>query len=183
MSGHEWERGLDKFTLSEPCISFVVAMGTNRVIGVQGKLPWHLPEDLKRFKAITMGQPMIMGRKTYESIGRILPGRKHIVLSRSPSPIHPEVMLAHDPWDAVREAAAWLHERKKEGLPVRPEVLVIGGSEIFKLFLPLVHRINLTEVQAAPEGDAFMPEPTGKWKEAFCEPMPLAVFRVLERVL
>jgi dihydrofolate reductase len=156
-------------------------MGRNRVIGVQGKLPWHIPEDLKLFKAITMGQPMIMGRKTFESIGRPLPGRKTIVLSRSTTPIHPDVLMASDPWDAVREAASWMHARQDEGHAVRPEVMICGGGEVYKLFLSRAHRIYMTEVDATPEGDATMPELGAEWKIRWSERLnDSAEFKVVE---
>jgi dihydrofolate reductase len=179
-----WEKGLEGFTLSEPCISMVAAMGRNQVIGVQGKLPWHIPEDLKRFKAVTLGQPMIMGRKTFDSIGRVLPDRKTIVLSRSPAVIHPEVLAARDPWDAIREAAGWMHAQKDSGKPIRPEVMICGGGEIYQLFLPYAHRIYLTEVDSAPRGDALFPKLGPEWKALLEEPIsaePRAVFRVCSR--
>ena len=180
-----WAQGLERYSLSEPCVSLIVAQGRNRVIGVEGKLPWHLPEDLKRFKAITMNQPIIMGRKTFESIGRVLPGRKTIVLSRSPTPVHPDVWMAADPWEAKRLAATWLHERSGAGYLARPEVLILGGAQVYELFLPLAHRIYLTEVDSSPQGDALMPVLGAEWEACLREPLagslPAAEFRVLKR--
>jgi dihydrofolate reductase len=114
------------------------------VIGHRGGLPWHLPDDLKRFKAITMGAPMVMGRKTFESLPGLLPGRTHIVLSRDSHWSAEGALAARDVAGAI-------------ALGEGPRLSVIGGAEIFSLFLPLADRIELTEVHARPEGDIFLP--------------------------
>jgi dihydrofolate reductase len=128
-------------------ITLVVARADNGVIGHAGGLPWRLPEDLRRFKAATLGKPVVMGRKTFESIGRALPGRRNIVLTRSVGfrPADPEVCVVGD-WPAARAAAG-----------VAEEIMVIGGAEIYALTLPEATRILLTEVHGAPTGDAFLP--------------------------
>ena len=128
-----------------PRISLVAAVARNGVIGDSGRLPWHLPEDLKRFKALTLGHVMIMGRRTHESIGRPLPGRRTIVVSRQAGLAFPGVEVA-----ASLEAAIALAGDV-------PEIFVVGGGEIYAQALPLAHRLLLTEVDATPGGDAFFP--------------------------
>ena len=126
--------------MDRPPITLVVARAQNGVIGRDGKLPWHLPADLKRFKALTMGSVMVMGRKTFESLPGLLPGRRHIVLTRDPRLAAPRAReVAHDVEEALQLAG---------GEPVS----VIGGAEIFALFLPLADRIELTEVLADVAG-------------------------------
>lgn len=139
-------------------IVFHLARADNGVIGRDGQLPWHLPADLKRFKAGTMGKPMVMGRKTFESFPSPLPGRRHIVLTRDRSWHAPGAEVAHDPEAALALAG--------DG-----EVAVIGGAEVFALFLPHADRIELTEVHAAPEGDAVVPAFEG-WREVAREDFP-----------
>lgn len=135
-------------------VSLVVAMDEAGVIGRDNGLPWRLPEDLKRFKALTMGKPILMGRKTFESIGKALPGRQNIVLTRSPSWRHDGVDTVH----SLDEALALVSEAE--------EVAVIGGEEIFKLALPVARRIYLTEVHARVEGDTVFPSfDRSKWQE------------------
>ncbi|HEY8278026.1 MAG TPA: dihydrofolate reductase, partial [Bdellovibrionota bacterium] len=124
-------------------LSLVVAMSENRVIGVNNHLPWNIPEDLKRFKAITSGHPIVMGRKTFESIGKALPKRTNIVITRDRTYRAEGGVVAH----SLDEAFDWA---KKS--PGSDEIFVIGGSEIFKLALPLASRIYLTEVSWPFEG-------------------------------
>ena len=138
-------------------ISLILARADNGVIGRDGGLPWRLPADLKRFKALTMGKPMIMGRKTFESFSAPLPGRRHIVLTRSADWSAPGGELAHTPGQALRLAGG--------------EAAVIGGAEVFALFLDRAERIDLTEVHAAPEGDTIVPPFTG-WHEIAREDHP-----------
>ena len=139
-------------------IALVLARADNGVIGVDGRLPWHLPADLKRFKAMTMGKPMVMGRKTFESFPAPLPGRQHIVLTRDRRWSAQGAEVAHTPDDALALAG--------EG-----EVAVIGGAEVFALFLDRADRIELTEVHATPEGDAVVP-PFEGWREVAREDHP-----------
>jgi dihydrofolate reductase len=128
---------------------FVVAMDRNGAIGKGGALPWSLPEDLQRFKRLTMGKPMVMGRKTYTSIGRPLPGRRNIVLTRDQSFTAPGIEVVHS-LDAALEG-------------LDGEVSVIGGGEIFALTLPMATRLELTLVNTVVEAaDAFFPE----WNES-----------------
>jgi dihydrofolate reductase len=135
-------------------ISLVVAAAENGVIGHRGALPWRLPEDLKRFKALTMGKPVIMGRKTWDSLPkRPLPGRTNIVVTRNRNFGADGALVAHNFADALAQADAG-------------EVMVIGGEAIFSEALPLADTIHLTEVAASPEGDAFMPPiDRGEWRE------------------
>lgn len=128
-------------------ISMVAAMAANRVIGKDNQLLWRLPEDLKRFKSITMGSPVVMGRKTYESIGRLLPGRTNVILSRDPA-FAVEGAKVFTSLDAALAALANEHA----------EVFVIGGGEIYRQALPRADRLYLTEIDAEYEGDAFFPE-------------------------
>ena len=122
----------------------MVARADNGVIGKDGALPWHLPADLRRFKRLTMGSAMVMGRKTFESLPGLLPGRRHIVLTRDPN------------WTA---ASAEIVHSVKEVLKIAgtDPVSVIGGAEIFALFLPHAMRIELTEVHCDADGDVTMP--------------------------
>lgn len=129
----------------KPKLTIVAAMGENRVIGNQGKLPWHMPADLAHFKAITLGKPVIMGLNTYRAIGRILPGRKNVILSHTHEPIEGAV-VAH----SIDEALAAVTETG--------EACVIGGQRIFEQFLPLTDQIELTVIHASPDGDTFFPE-------------------------
>lgn len=141
-----------------PHISLHLARADNGVIGHNGGLPWRLPADLKRFKAQTMGKPMIMGRKTFESFPAPLPGRRHIVLTRDATWSAEGAEVAHSVETAIAMADA-------------PEIAVIGGAEIFALFLARADRVELTEVHAAPEGDAVVPAFTG-WREIGREDHP-----------
>ena len=126
-------------------ISLVVAVAENGVIGRRGELPWRIPDDLKRFKALTIGKPIIMGRKTWDSLPRRpLPGRTNIVVTRNPDFRADGAINAHSFADAVAKAGS-------------NEIAVIGGEAIFAAALPIADTIHLTEVEAAPEGDAFMP--------------------------
>jgi dihydrofolate reductase len=127
-------------------ISIIVAASANDVIGVDGELPWHLAEDLRRFKAVTMGKPMIMGRSTFDSIGRALPGRRSIVLTR-------QADFAADGCDVV----ATIEDALASAGDV-DEVMIIGGGEIYRQFLPLANRIYMTRVQAEIDGDTRFPE-------------------------
>ena len=139
-------------------ITIVVARALNGTIGKDGTLPWHLPGDLKHFKAVTMGSAMVMGRKTFDSLPGLLPGRRHIVLTRDRAWTRDGVEVVHSKDDALAAA---------NGDPVS----IIGGSDIFALFHDVADRIELTEVLAEVEGDTFMDDPrdTGKWREIACE--------------
>lgn len=139
-------------------ITLVVARARNGVIGNKGALPWHLPADLKRFKAITIGKPVVMGRKTFESIGKPLPGRQNIVLTRQPGWTAQGVTVVPNLAEAI--AAAGLDPR------VRGHIMIIGGAEIYALALPIATRVELTEVDAEPEGDTILPPfDPARWAE------------------
>jgi dihydrofolate reductase len=146
--------------MDRPPITIVVARAHNGVIGRDGKLPWHLPADLKRFKALTMGTSMVMGRKTFDSLPGLLPGRRHIVLTRDPAWNAAGAEIAH----SIDEALALAR-----GEPLS----VIGGADIFALFLPLADRVELTEVQADIAGDRVIDDLRGPpWRETFSESHP-----------
>jgi dihydrofolate reductase len=143
--------------LVTPLVTMIVAAADNGVIGRDNALPWHLPDDLKRFKRLTMGKPIVMGRKTFESIGKPLPGRQNIVLTREPNYLAQGVTVVHN-LDAVLDAAAGA-----------PEIMIIGGAELFRLFLPRVARVHLTRVHGDIAGDVRWPALDGpewarEWK-------------------
>jgi dihydrofolate reductase len=136
-------------------VSFHLARADNGVIGRDGRLPWRLPADLRKFKAQTMGKPMVMGRKTFESFPSLLPGRRHIVLTRDCDREVEGAEVAHTPEEALALAGDV------------PEVAVIGGAEVFALFLGRADRIELTEVHIDAEGDAVVPPfDPADWREA-----------------
>ena len=143
---------------SRPRITLVVARAQNGVIGRDGTLPWHIPADLKRFKALTMGTAMVMGRKTFQSLPGLLPLRRHIVITGDPR------------WSA--EGAEAAHSRE-EALAIagNDPISVIGGAAIFELFLPLAQRVELTDVLANVDGDTVMPDPRDgvAWRETEVE--------------
>jgi dihydrofolate reductase len=145
----------------KPPIALIVARARNGVIGRGGRLPWHIPADLKRFKALTMGSAMVMGRKTFDSLPGLLPGRRHIVVTRDPDWRAEGAEVAHDAVEAL-------------GLAQPGRVSVIGGAEIFALFLPFASRIELTEVLDDVPGDTTMDDPraSGEWRETWSEDHP-----------
>jgi dihydrofolate reductase len=135
-------------------ISLIAAVAHNGVIGKDGDLPWHLPEELAHFKATTLGHPLVMGRRTFESIGRALPGRRTIVVTRDPQWQHPGVETAHSFAEAVSLAGP------------ADEVFVAGGAQIYAEAMPFAHRMVITEVNAEPEGDTYFPAwPRAAWAE------------------
>ncbi|MCJ2092860.1 dihydrofolate reductase [Methylobacterium sp. J-072] len=141
-------------------VSLVAAIARNGVIGRDNGLAWHLSSDLKRFKALTMGKPMLMGRRTWASIGRPLPGRRTLVLTRDRGFRAEGAETVHD-WDAALAAAAG------------PELMVVGGAEIYALALPHADRLHLTEVEAEPEGDVRFPAfDRAAFRETFREAHP-----------
>jgi dihydrofolate reductase len=127
-------------------ISLIVAMASNRAIGLNNRMPWHLSADLKKFKQITMGAPILMGRKTYESIGRPLPGRTNIIISRNPSYRQPGCLVFNDIETALE------HCRDAE------EIFVIGGSAFYRSMLPVADTLYLTQIHKDFPGDTFFPE-------------------------
>ena len=148
-------------------IAIIVAAAENGVIGANGGLPWRLSSDLKRFRALTMGKPMIMGRKTFQSLGKPLDGRDNIVVSRDPG-FRPDGVLVAPSLEAALDLAAACAERRGSD-----EIMVIGGAEIYRAALPLAGRIYLTRVHARPQGDAtFAPLDPARWREVSREPLP-----------
>lgn len=141
-------------------ISIIAALSRNLAIGKDNNLLWHLPEDLKRFKAITLEKPIVMGRKTYDSIGRPLPGRTNIVVTRNvewqASGVHAELSL-----EAALAAAREICQSKGA-----TEIMVIGGEQIYRAALPFASKLYLTEVDAVVDGDAFFPlVELAEWRE------------------
>lgn len=142
-------------------ITLIVAMAENRVIGANNAMPWHLPDDLRRFRALTMGHPILMGRKTHEAIGRPLPGRRNLIMTRNAQQDFPGCEVIHTIEDAL------VIGQRSEAL------FVIGGAELYRLFLPLAHRIELTIIHRAFDGDTFFPElPNETWREVSREEVP-----------
>lgn len=144
-------------------LTLLVAAAENNVIGVGNQLPWHLPADLRRFKQITLGHPMVMGRKTFESIGRPLPERTSIVVTRQASwPAPAGVVVCHSVPEAVAAAQA-----------LDEQVFVVGGAEIYQQSLPLADRVLLTRVHVTLPGDAYFPDlPATQWQEVSREDFP-----------
>ncbi|EGD60313.1 dihydrofolate reductase [Novosphingobium nitrogenifigens DSM 19370] len=136
----------------------IVARARDGTIGHDGAMPWHLPADLRRFKALTMGKPMIMGRKTFESLPGLLPGRRHIVLTRDAA------------WQA--EGAEVAHTTEQALSLAGPDAAVIGGAEVIALFEPFATRFELTEIDADYRGDTVLPAPGGVWRETARESHP-----------
>jgi dihydrofolate reductase len=133
--------------MNKPILSVIAAMARNRVIGLDNRLPWQLPADLQHFKQLTMGKPMIMGRRTWESLPGLLPGRPHIVVSRDPDYQAAGAMVAH----SLEQALAVAGE-------LGDEVMLIGGANLYVQALPLADRLYLTLVDAEVDGDAWFPE-------------------------
>ncbi|WP_430732508.1 dihydrofolate reductase [Altererythrobacter arenosus] len=141
----------------EPGLFLIYARAANGAIGLDGDLPWRLPADLKRFKALTIGKPMIMGRKTFESLPGLLPGRRHIVLTRRES------------WDSTgAEVARSVDEAIGLARQANPtgEIAVVGGAAIYDVFMDRADRIELTEIHAESAGDTFMPPLGSEWEVA-----------------
>lgn len=134
-------------------IALVVATGLNNAIGKDNRLLWHLPDDLKFFKRITLGHPIVMGRSTFDSVGKALPGRRNVVITRQKELELPGCEVVHSPQEAL--------ERIKDS----DTVMIVGGEDIYRLFLPHANRVYRTLVQVSPEADRFFPElPAGEWK-------------------
>ncbi len=144
-------------------ISLIAAVADNGVIGRAGKMPWRLPGDLRHFKAVTMAKPVIMGRRTFQSLGRPLPGRTNIVITRDEGFTAEGALVVHSLDEALRAA-------EEEGAA---ECMIIGGGEIYALALALAERFYLTEVHASPEGDTRFPEfDRAAWREAARDDKP-----------
>ena len=163
-------------------VALVVAAGRNRVIGSAGRMPWHVPGDLKTFRRLTMGRPIIMGRKTFQSIGRALDGRTNIVITRDPAFQAADITVAPS-FDAALSLAS--------GAPSADNsIMVIGGGEIYRAALPYADMIYMTEIAAEPEGDtwfpALAPEEWAEIEQIDIVPDPrddhAAVLRVFRRV-
>jgi dihydrofolate reductase len=145
----------------EKMVTLVVAVADNGVIGRDNALPWHLPEDLKRFKRLTLGKPVVMGRKTFDSIGKPLPGRQNIVVTRDANYRREGVTVAHSVESALSAAGD------------APEVMVIGGADLFRLFMPRARCVHLTRVHGNVEGNIHWPAlDETQWRRSTAEPCP-----------
>jgi dihydrofolate reductase len=143
-------------------ITLIVAMAENRVIGANNAMPWHLPDDLRRFRALTLGHPILMGRKTHEAIGRPLPGRRNLVMTRNRGQDLPGCEIV----SSIEEAAGICQ--------TSPSLFVIGGAELYRLFLPVSNRIELTIIHRDFDGDTYFPEfATADWVEVARDDRPL----------
>lgn len=146
--------------MADPLISLVVAASTNGVIGANNALPWRLPSELRRFKALTLGHPVVMGRKTHEAIGRPLPGRDNIVVTTGGVVNDPAIHTANSVEEALALAARFAATRKKE------EIMVIGGAQIYEQVRPKADKVYLTRVHMEAEGDAMFPDLNPqRWRE------------------
>lgn len=171
------------FAVSEPRLTLVVAVARNGVIGRDGRLPWRLASDMRRFRAATMGKPVLMGRRTWESLQqRPLPGRQNLVLSRDPN------YVAEGGWLFTELEVALAAARAMALRTGAGEICVIGGVALFEAVLPRAQRIVLTEVDLAPEGDAVLALDVSGWREVSREPVSAGphddadfVVRTLER--
>lgn len=151
-------------------ITLIAAVARNGVIGADNAMPWHLPEDFAFFKRTTMGHPMIMGRRTFESIGRVLPGRRTIVITRQPGWFHAGVETAHSFAEALALAGP------------ADEVFVCGGGAIYREAMPWAHRLLITEVDRSPAGDVLFPEiDASAWREVSREPRDGFTWMAYER--
>ena len=137
-------------------ISMIAAMANNRVIGANNTMPWHLSADLQHFKRVTLGKPIIMGRRTYQSIGRALPGRLNIVISRDSAFTLTDAMVVNDCEQAI--IAAEKNVTEASGEDKAGEVMIIGGGTIYQHFLPLCQRLYLTEIDLEIVGDTYFPD-------------------------
>lgn len=139
----------------------IVAAAKNRVIGLNNKMPWHISGDLKYFKAQTMGKPIVMGRNTFESMGKPLPGRTSIVITRNKNyQVPKDVVVVTSLGDAIKSAT---NIAKKDGVD---EIMIIGGAQIYKLAIPISDRLYITEIETTPNGDAHFPEfDKSNWQE------------------
>ncbi|MGI9490429.1 MAG: dihydrofolate reductase [Geminicoccaceae bacterium] len=149
-------------------LSIIAALGRNRVIGVDNAMPWHIPVDLKFFKSRTLGKPVVMGRKTFQSIGKPLPGRPNIVVTRDVGFALEGVTLAADMKQALSAARSVALEIGAE------EIMIAGGAEIYEQTIELADRLYLTEIDLAPEGDAYFPDfrAVAEWEAVWREHHP-----------
>ncbi len=170
-----------------PKLALIVAMSQNRTIGNDNHLPWRLPEDLKYFKSVTMGKPIVMGRKTFDSIGRPLPGRLNIVVTRNPQWANAGVETATSLAQAMAIATQHLTSASGSECNGDSEVMVIGGEQIYRAAIDLADKLYITRVQTEVKGDAFFPDyDESQWREVSrqapeVQDEPSYFFQVLER--
>ncbi len=147
--------------MTQPIISLIAAMAHDRVIGVGNTLPWNLPQEMKHFRQVTRGKPVIAGRKTFESIGRPLPDRKNIIITRDQNYEFSGCLVVH----SLPAALAACQEA--------PEIMIIGGADIYRQALPMAHRLYLTFIDLTIAGDAFFPEwDATQWQEVSRQHVP-----------
>jgi dihydrofolate reductase len=152
-------------------VTLIAAVGRNGVIGADNDMPWHIPDDFAYFKRTTLGHPIVMGRRTFDSIGRVLPGRRTIVVTHQPDWAHPGVETAHSLSEALSLAGP------------ADEVFICGGGQIYAEAMPWAHRLLITEVDESPEGDVHFPEiDISDWREVSREPREGFSWVAYERV-
>ena len=145
-------------------VALIAAMANNRIIGLNNQMPWHMPADLKHFKRVTLGKPIIMGRKTYESIGRVLPGRLNIVITNDKSYALAEATVVNSCEDAI--SIAKLHLSQQGISDDEQEIMVIGGGTVYQHFLAHANRLYLTLIDLDTPGDTYFPDYSdGSWQE------------------
>ncbi|MCY1281010.1 Dihydrofolate reductase type 3 [compost metagenome] len=162
-------------------LAMIAALAENRVIGLDNRMPWHLPADLRHFKAMTLGKPIIMGRKTWDSLGRPLPGRLNLVVSRQPGLALEGAEVFPSLEEALQRADAWAREQGVD------ELMLIGGAQLYAQAQPLAERLYLTRIALQPEGDAWFPELEANWhlassiEHVATDESPAHAFEVWER--
>lgn len=145
-------------------IAIIAAVANNNAIGIDNKIPWHLPEDLRYFKSITMGKPIIMGRRTFDSLGKPLPGRTNIIVTKERVNHHKNIMIATGIDEAIKIAEQVAIAQSAE------EIMIIGGAHIYKQTLSLADKLYLTRIYKSFDADTFFPDiDTGQWHETFRE--------------
>ena len=148
-------------------LAMIAALAENRVIGLDNQMPWHLPADLRHFKAMTLGKPIVMGRKTWDSLGRPLPGRLNLVVTRQADLQLEGAETFGSLEAALQRAGQWAGEQQVD------EVMLIGGAQLYRQALPLAQRLYLTRIAANPDGDAFFPEfDEADWQRIDCQSQP-----------
>lgn len=153
--------------MTKPIVAAIAAMARNRVIGKDNKMPWHIPEEFKYFRRVTMGKPLIMGRKSFDALGgKPLPGRPHIIISRDPSTVQGDVTAVATIEEAITKACEFA---ERDGVD---EIFIVGGAQIYQMAMPITQRLYLTIIDNDYEGDVLFPElDPAQWREVSSTPV------------